>query len=386
LKWIGNSNFNTDGSLKPTVTFQRSVRLIDEGTGYIYPFSPSEYSLTDTSKNMTATAFNIFGSSAPSPITPISNFIIDPSSISLITNTLATTISGSIMSFKSSAIIPPSKMARITSTSFPDVSGGIYLNKTSGLWTMELNNNAQVGFIDLSFTRSNFDNSSYFDNSQNLVNNSIVSYTKELPIINGSFCFPNLPYANLDYTTSNNTRFATFIWKLNLNATNFNLPTVITFNFINSTGNLVTNDPSYAYLTVSKDTNVPRQQILLFFAICIPQSINQNSPSSSNITSTTTWINGGLTSKLAPPPKSLSTSGYNKFQLSNILKPNLVAVPNTRSDFTSTLSYITPPIKPRYGPTSTGSWIDSYIVLYLGIPSASSENAFRFSDINAYYS
>jgi hypothetical protein len=343
-----------DGSLKNAVQFSNSnLQLISNTTTniYRYPFTPAQYSssfpVTTSPVSLTVTAQNAIGSVTISIF--IQGYIIDQPSVNLV-QTLAIDISQSIIpTFKPavSAVFVPS-INLLTSRAYRILSN-VYVFDLSGS-----TNNANLNTL---LTTNQF----RYDNSQNLASTN-PNYQNELPIINGSFCFPLANYGpspQVNFAPGSAIRYATFIWKINI-PTGTPAPGNLLFNFdgantpFNITG---TNQNNKTTICINDATNT---LIKIDFAILL-----QNGTSSS-------WVNGAaIDSSLGP-----------YYQVGSLTGSNLILSP--RPIYTNENSSVTPVIGYTLGynipPVIIPSGGTGYVMLRVGIPYGS---AYTFSTIKA---
>jgi hypothetical protein len=227
----------------------------------------------------------------------------------------------------------------------------------SSVYVFDLSGSTNSANLNTLLTTNQF----RYDNSQNLASTN-PNYQNELPIINGSFCFPSEKYGpspQVNFASGSAIRYATFIWKINI-PTVMPTPANLLFNFdganapFNITG---TSQNNKTTICINDATNT---LIKIDFAILF-----QSGTSSS-------WVNGAaLDSSLGPSYQVGSLTGSNL-----ILSPRPIYT-NENSSVTPVIGYTLGYNIPQLPRSANGA---GYVMLRVGIPYGST---YTFSTIKA---
>jgi len=312
-------SINGNNSLNSTVTFTNTTVNLANNT-LSTPLFLTNPVLTVIAQNALLSVTNT--------TTTIPNVIIDQPSFNLAFNTLKTLISDSNIDTN----LTNSRASRFTSS--------VYGTDLSGTSLSTMNSNLI-----------------YNNDKSILATSSDVSYRAELPIVNGLFSFPST-YNSTDFTTTTgNRRYATFIWKMStlLFASGRN---TLTFEFKGTNESFIVDTGSNNVIT-----NTTRTIVSLDFNIVIS---NTNTVISD--TTTTSWINGALTST----PDDL------QFKTGNTNNPNAVLISPPLGLGTNPIGTIVYTL-PQLFITNPGT-VNGYVLLRVGLPINS---GFTFSNILA---
>jgi len=317
----------TGGGLKPTVTFK------NPGVFFINP--PPSTNIYSTSTVLQITAKNAIQTSSVSSIT-IPNVIIDQPSFNLAFNTLQPLVTTSNIDTN----LTNSRASRFISSVYGTDLSGTDLSTMNG--TLIYNNDKSI-----------------------LSTSTDLSYRAELPIINGLFSFPST-YNSTDFSTTGNRRYATFIWKMSTLLFTEGRNT-LTFEFKGTNEYFMRDTGSNNVITSSSRTIVS-----LDFNIVIGSNNTVISD-----TTTTSWINGALTSSenVTLLFNAANTNNPNAVLISPPIKLNPSPVPSPPTSPIGTIVYTLPSVF-----ITKTSEVNGYVLLRVGLPMNS---GFTFSNILA---